>query len=295
MLMALGSWAWGQTAAPRAGRKSFTYPPDLPGAAATEIYKTAGDAELKIWIYRPEGHKPRKEKRPAIVFFFGGGFTQGSPAQFEKHCEYFASRGMVALTADYRVKSRHGASPVECVTDGKSAIRWVRANADRLGIDPDRIVGAGGSAGGFIAAGCGVVPGLDEEGEDASVSSVPDALVLFNPAWMGARVPARPGADKSSGGRTMATDYLPYHHVDEKLPPTIMFFGTDDRLLEGAQQFQEKARGLGKRCELPTWEGVGHGFFNHGRNENKEFRETIEAADRFLESLGYVSGEPSIK
>ena len=107
---------------------------ELPGSRA-EVYKTIGDVKLKIYIYEPKGHKAGV-KRPAIVFFFGGGWRGGTPKQFLEHCRYLASKGMVAMTADYRVSSRQGTKPFHCVRDGKSAVRWVRQNARRLGIDP---------------------------------------------------------------------------------------------------------------------------------------------------------------
>ena len=167
-------------AEPRQARRAANYPPKMDGADVV-VYKTVGDVKLNAYVFKPAGWKAT-DKRPAIVFFFGGGWTNGSPASFEHHCRYFAGRGMVAVAADYRVKSRHGVSPVECVADAKSAVRWLRANAATLGVDPDRIAAGGGSAGGHIAACAGVIKGFDEPGEDAAVSSRPDALVLFNPA-----------------------------------------------------------------------------------------------------------------
>src|SRR6185503_17153828 len=142
-------------------------------------YKRIGDANLAVHIFEPPG---AKSNRAAIVFFFGGGWTGGSPGQFEQHCRHFASRGMVAMTADYRVNSRHGVKPVTCVADAKSCLRWIRSNAARLGIDPHRVVAAGGSAGGHLAAATATLPDFHQPGEDKAVSSVPDALVLFNPA-----------------------------------------------------------------------------------------------------------------
>ena len=87
---------------------------------------------------------------------------------------------MVAISADYRVKSRNQTTPFECVKDGKSAIRWVRQHAAELGVDPDRIVAAGGSAGGHVAACTGVIEGINEDGEDAAIRSVPNAMILFS-------------------------------------------------------------------------------------------------------------------
>ena len=74
--------------------RNRSYPPVM-NATRSEVYKSVVDVELKVYIFEPETHKP-SQNRPAIVFFFGGGFTQGSPGQFDKHCEYFASRGIVA-------------------------------------------------------------------------------------------------------------------------------------------------------------------------------------------------------
>ena len=134
------------------------YPPKLPGAEV-ETYKMVGDTKLNLYIYYPPGHKAT-DKRAAIVFFFGGGWTNGSPGQFEQHCKHLASRGMVAMTADYRVASRQQVKAVSCVADAKSAIRYVRKEAARLGVDPNRIVAGGGSAGGHIAACTGVDSGI---------------------------------------------------------------------------------------------------------------------------------------
>ena len=108
----------------------------------------------------------RSDNRAAMVFFFGGGWNSGSPNQFYPHCSYLASRGMVCMAAEYRVKDRNNTSPREAVMDGKSAIRWVRLHASELGIDPERIAAGGGSAGGNVAAAAGTTRGFDEEDEE---------------------------------------------------------------------------------------------------------------------------------
>ncbi len=96
------------------------------------LYKTVNATELKLHVYTPEGHHT-SDKRPAVIFFFGGGWNNGSPGQHYSQCAHLASRGMVAMSAEYRVKSRNQTTPKECVEDGKSAIRWVRAHAAELG------------------------------------------------------------------------------------------------------------------------------------------------------------------
>ena len=157
--------------------------PPIKGAEHI-VYKEASGSKLILNVFYPKGHVPKKDKRAAIVFFFGGGWSGGNPAQFEPHCEYLASRGMVAMTADYRVKSRQGTPPFECVKDGKSAVRWIRKNSDKLGIDPKRLAAGGGSAGGHVAAATGTVPGLEEEGED-SLHERQDTQPPQGIAWLG--------------------------------------------------------------------------------------------------------------
>ncbi len=263
-------------------RNAVPYPPKLEGKA--EVYKTVGTIQLNLWLYAPDGHQ-FSDRLPAIVFFFGGGWTNGSPKQFEQHCKHLALRGMVGIVADYRVASRHQAKVVDCVRDAKSAIRWTRANARRLGIDPDRICAGGGSAGGHLAASTGLIDGLDELGENLKVASKPGALVLFNPALVLTLTP-----DASNRLGAPAESVSPYHHVRKGAPPTIIFHGKSDTTVPYGQAdaFTQKMREAGNRCDLEGYEGQTHGFFNFGRGGDEYFHKTVQRADEFLVSLGYL-------
>ncbi len=252
--------------------------------ARAELYKTVGDVKLYLHIVRPKGLQA-SDKRPAIVFFFGGGWNGGSPKQFEQHCRHLASRGMVAMAADYRVKNRNGTSPRECVQDGKSAVSWIRANAERLGVDPERIAAGGGSAGGHVAAATGTVDGLNEPGEDTSVSAKPDALVLFNPVYDNG--PDGYGYDRV---KDYYKEISPLDNIKPGTPPTIVFLGTKDKLIPvaTAKEYEARMKAAGNRCETHFYEGRGHGFFNYGRDGGNDYRDTIEKMDKFLSSLGYL-------
>ena len=274
---------------PAKARSRFAYPPTFEGARV-EIYKEIGDAKLKVWIFEPAEKAADAKRRPAIVFFFGGGWASGSPSQFERQCRHFASRGMVAITADYRVSSRQGVEPAECVADAKSCVRWVRRNAERLGIDPARIAAGGGSAGGHLAAAVATLPGLDAPGEDTSVSAVPNALVLFNPALVMAPIE---GVDlKGFASNSSAERYgcepeaiSPIHHVKPGQPPTLILHGKADTTvpITTAEAFAAAMKKAGNRCELVGYDGQPHGFFNGAK-----YDETLADADRFLVSLGYL-------
>jgi acetyl esterase/lipase len=281
-----------------AQQAGFPYPPQMPGAQV-EVYKSAGNARLNIYIFNPPGHQAG-DKHPSIVFFFGGGWRSGNPRQFEQQCRYLSSRGMVAMTADYRVASRHNVKVIDCVRDAKSAIRWVRRNASRLGVDPSRIAAGGGSAGGHLAAAAGVIPGLDEPGEDLKISSRPDALILFNPALVLASVTGLPPrvipAEVQERFGTEPQTVSPYHHLAKGAPPAIIFHGKADTTVPYAtvELFAKKSTALGNRCELVGFEGERHGFFNYGRAGGQRYRETLIKADEFLASLGYLEGQPRV-
>ncbi|MBF0198371.1 MAG: alpha/beta hydrolase fold domain-containing protein [Planctomycetes bacterium] len=249
-------------------------------------YKKVGDVSLSLHIFNPPNHKIT-DKRPAIVFFFGGGWVGGTPKHFYRQSAYLASRGIVAISAEYRIFSKHKTAPSECVKDGKSALRWVRSHASELGIDPAKIAAGGGSAGGHVAAATGTISGFNEEGEDTSVSCVPSALVLFNPVF---------DNSKEGYGYSKVKDYWqeisPLHNINKNNPPTTVFLGTKDKLIPvaTAQDYKQRMEKLGLRCDLHLYEDMPHGFFN-----KKRFNETLIEADKFLTSIGYLQGEPTLK
>jgi len=261
---------------------------EQPGKTVKSFtYKKTKQAELQIHVHYPPAWKP-EDKRPAIVFFFGGGWTGGRVEQFEPQAAYLAGRGMVAARADYRVKSRHEVTPDACVEDAKSAVRWLRQNAAMLGVDPDRIVASGGSAGGHIAA-CTACPGLDAAGEDLKVSSQPNALLLFNPVLRFDGVPelmARINKDEKLGKALSPT-----LHLTKDTPPALLFYGKEDRLLKQGEEFVAKSKEVGHKADIFLADGVGHGFFNRSPWQER----TLLRADEFLGSLGYLKGKPTIK
>lgn len=252
------------------------------------IYKKIDSTQLVLEVTFPPNYQPGKQY-PAIVFFFGGGWTGGQIGQFEPHAQYFASRGMVAIEADYRTKNRHRTSPFESVADAKSAIRYLRQNAKLLGIDPDRIVASGGSAGGHLAAATALLPGLDDPSDNLTVSSVPQALVLYNPVIDNG--PEGYGYERI-GDRF--PEFSPLHNFAKKSPPTIFFLGTNDELVPvaTAKAYQKKVEDEGGICELYLYEGEPHGFFNYKYLDN--FKDTVLKTDAFLQSLGYLQGEATL-
>jgi acetyl esterase len=257
-----------------------SYPPTFKDARV-EAYRKIDSTELKLWIF---GESDPKTPKPAIVFFFGGGWSSGSPGQFEAQARHFAKRGMIAITADYRVKSRHGVPVVECVKDAKAAIAWVRENAQRLGIDPDKIAASGGSAGGHLAAATGTISGF---GSDER----PNAMILFNPACTLAPIAGwqPPGAVAALSAERFGVEpkvLSPAHHIGPHTPPTLILHGEADTTVPYASvvAFESAMKTADRPCKLVGYEGAGHGFFNRGDDSSK----TLAEADGFLVGLGWL-------
>jgi len=256
-------------------------------------YKHKDTVILEMHVKSPAGN-PGEKYHPAIIFFFGGGWNSGTITQFRPHAEYFASRGMVAVLADYRVKSRHNTSPFDAVSDAKSAIRYLRKNFEALHIDTSAIVASGGSAGGHLAAATATVRGLDDPGDDLKINPRPNAMVLYNPV-----IDNGPSAYGYERFGERYTEISPMHNIRKGIPPAIFFLGTSDQLIPAAtaELFRKKMEEAGSRCDLFLYDGQPHGFFNYRKNGdviNPYFIKTVFQSDLFLKSLGYLKGDPTI-
>jgi acetyl esterase len=278
----MGLWLFGCCVASAQSRDTLQLAQRILPHAQVEIYKQAGQTDLRASIVYPPNYKPG-QTCPALVFFFGGGWIRGSVTQFEKACHYFADRGMITIAFDYRVSSRQKTTPFEAVQDARSAMRWMRKNASRLGIQPDRIVAAGGSAGGHLALATAVLDGINEPDDDKSISTLPSALVLFNPV-----IKTTIGGYGHERLGDRAESLSPVAHVRPGIPPTIIFHGEADTTvpIQNAEEFCERMQAAGNRCELHRFAGQKHGFFNTNHELNKQI---IDLVDQFLTQTGFLS------
>jgi acetyl esterase len=252
------------------------------------VFKTTPQAELKLQFYFPPGWAAT-DRRPAMLFWFGGGFSHGTPEQFYWQAEYFASRGLVTASAEYRVKRVHGTLVDKCAEDAHSAIRWVKGHASELGIAPDKVIASGGSAGATLSLLAAVANGPDAPDDNITLSTRPCALVLFNPALGGPLL--RAAGEGTPEQAMMKAKFEALTTPPKNAPPAIFFYGVNDAVfLEQAREFARRAHAQGARCEVWIAENNRHGFFN--RPPWHEV--TARKADEFLAALGYLQGPPKI-
>lgn len=263
---------------------------DLPeGRQADEllVYRTAGERVLKLHMFRPAATN-QASPSPAILFFFGGGWNGGSPTQFYPQSEYFAKLGVVAICVEYRTYTSDATPPIVALLDAKAAMRYVRSHAEDLKIDPKRIVASGASAGGQLAAALAVAHRIEDWDVDLSISTRPDALILYN-----AVIDNSPEGFAYSRVESYWEAFSPLHNIGNNHPPAIFFLGTDDQHIpvRMAEAYKDAVEANGSRMDLHLYEGASHGFFNKFRSL-PYYEDTTRKAHAFLYELGFVAVAP---
>jgi acetyl esterase/lipase len=219
------------------------------------VFGKGGDIELKLDIYRP----PKgKEKRMSTIHFHGGGFAGGSKDTLAERIRPFAALGYVAIAAQYRLSGQAGYPAL--IHDAKAAIRWVRANAKNLGIDPARIGVVGYSAGGYHAlftAGTGDRPEFEGAGGNPGVSTRVAICLAYYPATAvpGNMMPA--GASENDRRAAAATTY-----IAAGFPPTAIFHGFKDTTIpiDSSLRLVQQLRDANVPVEFHGIEGAPHVF-----------------------------------
>lgn len=250
------------------------------------VYKQVDGVNREMEIFFPQGHDASGRTIPGIILFHGGGWGGGSREAFSYQCKYLASRGMVAATVTYRLRTKADRAAMKdgqsskrvCIPDVKSAIRWFKQHANELGVDTNRIVAGGGSAGGHISLLGTTNPGLNDPNDPNNVDASVAAYVLFNPALS--------KSDKTD------TDVDFLQHLKADFGPAIVFFGSEDKWLKnGWTPAAAKMKALGiTSVDVRIAEGQTHAFFN--KQPWKDI--TLIAADKFLNKLGYLKGQPTL-
>jgi acetyl esterase/lipase len=231
-------------------------PVALPGAE-TYTYQDGHPDPMRLHVFKPKNWEPN-DRRPALVFFFGGGWTTGTPERSATYAKWAATLGMVGIAPDYRTKQRFGTTPLESVSDGRAAVCWVEDHADTLGIDASKIVVGGSSAGGHVALWTAIEHTPPGSATNEAPRVKPVALILVSP--VSDTSSAIGYTPKRFGDKAEALS--PIHQLDAKMPPVLVFHGDADTTVTNAQSIalHDKLVAGSNVCEFITVPGGNHGF-----------------------------------
>ena len=264
-----------------------TTPTALPGAEAV-VYAERNGEPLRLFVVKPIGWQAG-DRRPALMFFFGGGWTTGTPASSVFWARFAANLGMVGLAPDYRTKGRHDTPPQAAVADSRAALHWVEEHAAALGIDPARIAVGGNSAGGHVALWTAITAAPPGSSPNESPRLKPAALILFSSVSDTSQetgyTPQRFGAD------TLALS--PVHQLDAHMPPMLVFHGDADQTVPLRQSvaLRDRLIASGNTCELHIVPGGGHNF---GQDVPAWQEKSRELMHDFLERLDLLPRNRSV-
>ncbi len=269
---------------------------NLPEWDEVITYKDLGWISLTLSIYhsRKEG-----DLRPCIVFFHGGGWETRALNQYKQYAFYFAGLGFVTMAAKYRVfNDSSSVTPYDEVEDAKSAIRYIRDHAGDLNIDPGRIIATGMSAGGHLAAATAYIEGFENQEEDITVSSAPDALMLQN------AVIDLSGDGWEDGHDILGEDWKslsPLQHIGPLCIsiPSLVMSGSSDNLapIGGMIKWDSAYRSLDCYNRLFIFPGRGHGFGNYTETRSgpghRDFIMCLYFMENFLKDLRFCTDCPA--
>jgi len=223
----------------------------------------------KLDLYFPSGDF--RSNRPAVVFIHGGGFTGGDKAEYRSASVSadLCRAGYVVVSCNYVLgpKDKPGVWP-QNIADCRNAVRWLRAHTKELGVNPDKIAVAGGSAGGYLALMVGLSddktgPGGDPTAKvSAKVSAVIDmyGVVNFSQHGKGDVVGASTAEQKA---------YLPELQCDPQDPAVLILHGTADSTVDIAQSddMATALRSAKTPYEYIVVEGAPHTFDLHPKGK----------------------------
>lgn len=267
----------------------------------TRIYKQVDSLHLNVHIFYDSATVDKKPK-PAIAFFHGGGWAFGNPSEFFGACRRYASMGFVTFSFQYRLsiekngKTPHPfITPIECVKDARSAMRWVRSHAKEFNIDPQKIVAGGQSVGGHLVLSTAMIEKYNESTDDLSVSTVPNAMLLYS----GSVNTMEAWCDLLMGSqREKIWSISPAHNVKKGLPPAAAFHGTDDDIvpLWTVIFFQRDMTDMGNHFEIHKYPGRKHYLGDIDEKYVKKYSRLFDEqvmldTDNFLRQFGFLEGK----
>jgi acetyl esterase/lipase len=261
-------------------------------------YAQLSDTTLNLYYIAPKAIN-KKQKLPAIVWIHGGAWTAGKASTFFSQAAYCSLNGAVGMSIEYRLIKKAPTSINDCIEDVKNAIRFIKANAEKLQIDTNKIVLIGESAGGHLAA--SMVTVVKEN------QYRPAALVLYNPVLDVSTgnfirfIDANAIIHRKSNADTLALQeqfgaqaraISPLFHVQSNLPPMLIINGDADKATPHTitQQFCDSLAKYNNKFELVLLPNTPHAFaIAHYKTSEQQVIDVLTLTGKFLSSLGFLN------
>lgn len=246
-------------------------------------YRDTPQGSLHLHLVRPAPDQPVPT---AVVLFHGGGWNTGKPEQMEPYCRALAAAGLLAISAEYRVRTRHGTLPTASVSDAMYALAWARDHAAELGVDPARIVAGGASAGAYLALSAATLTRPPERGGGSIVPAPLAAIVLLSTV-----VDVGPDGFGGEAAREALAPYAPMKHLRAGLPPAFLLHATDDDVVSVDRAFAlaRRWRRAGNECFARRYHGGGHSFHRPNPADDSNFQKVMKTLLRFIEDQGLLN------
>ena len=247
----------------------------------TYIYRDLKPESLRLFVVKPDGWHTG-DRRPAMLYFFGGAWTRGDASKSIGWARMAAKWGMVGVAPDYRTFERFGTTPVEATADARAAMRWVEDRATELGVDTRKIVVGGSSAGGHLALWTAI--------ERPPYGSVPEESPRIKPAALILISAPSDTEDPSLQQRfgEHMRDVSPLQRLDEKMPPVIMLHGDADPTVPYriAVALHDKLVASSNVCEFITIPGGGHGIGPDWKDKSRALIKAFLTKQHILPAAG---------
>lgn len=262
------------------------------------VYKRINNKSLKILMKKPRDWSV-DDKRTAVIWIHGGGWQRGEAEMFLPHMEYFSKRGAVAFSIEYTLAEQNGCTVEDCLQDCIDGVTYLKDKALSFGIDTEKFVVGGDSAGGHLAN-CIGTPGIYSFGkrEKTTVNCVINCngIIDMTMKWKSALYYNDDSHSISTEDWRNQYDRCrglsPIFNITKNNSPMLILHGLEDRVVEPeeAMRYFYALKSQGVEVEIDLIPGVEHAFilFNYNLDNERVFK-ILQSVDRYLVSRGLLT------